>query len=661
MPLSRSPRLVSRCFAALMLGISLACPAALAWAAEPAPALAIVFDGSGSMWGRLGPGPQSKFVAAREALIQALPDTADQRTGLVTFGRRRGDCTDVEVVAPVETGDRQRLVGALEKLNPRGRGPIALALRTAAKALDAQPGARHVLILHDEPDNCSVDTCAAAAELKAADPRLVVSTVSLGATAEDVRAVACLAARTGGKAFSAETPQDAMAAITAAVKFALPTGAARDREPAPGARKNVPAGDLAQGPSRARLTARLGAAGPELARGLSWRIWRSGTDEATVAETQAAVPEVRLDPGRYRVEVRTGLATATREIEVKPSGVTPVDVAIDAGRLRTSVALKRGQPVLPSGRITLRADNTAASAAVEPALWIGAPGELIVPPGSYVVVAGDGRVRTQQRLTVTAGLTSTVELWLDAGRVTLAAVARDGGGALDDMLFRVLEADPDAIGGFREIARTAAPSADLVLPAGTYVIVAAQGGAEVRERVTIVAGEDARYTFRLAVGHVAVSARLPNGTRPPADGVRFRVSAVDAPLLEPIETSADDPTFSLPPGRYRVEVRIGTVNAIGVREFEVKSGADQTVAVVIAAGEVQLRAADAIGGLALADPFWEIVDGQNRVVWRTVQSRPRAFLAEGRYTVRLAGKARRLEKSIDVRSGAPVSLTLGED
>jgi len=74
-----------------------------------------------------------------------------------------------------------------------------------------------------------------------------------------------------------------------------------------------------------------------------------------------------------------------------------------------------------------------------------------------------------------------------------------------------------------------------------------------------------------------------------------------------------------------------------------------------------LRAADAIGGLALADPFWEIVDGQNRVVWRTVQSRPRAFLAEGRYTVRLAGKARRLEKSIDVRSGAPVSLTLGED
>ena len=40
-----------------------------------------------------------------------------------SFGHRRGDCADVEVIRPPEPVDVPRLMEPLEKLNPRGGGP----------------------------------------------------------------------------------------------------------------------------------------------------------------------------------------------------------------------------------------------------------------------------------------------------------------------------------------------------------------------------------------------------------------------------------------------------------------------------------------------------------------------------------------------------------
>jgi len=54
----------------------------------------IIFDGSGSMWGKPLGEKQSKLVLARDALRQSLPRLAKQaRVGLMVFGHRRpGDC-----------------------------------------------------------------------------------------------------------------------------------------------------------------------------------------------------------------------------------------------------------------------------------------------------------------------------------------------------------------------------------------------------------------------------------------------------------------------------------------------------------------------------------------------------------------------------------------
>ena len=63
-------------------------------------------------------------------------------SGLASFGHRRGDCSDVEMLRAPEPLDAQRIVEPLERLNPRGRGPLTLALREAAKSLAAAAGKR---------------------------------------------------------------------------------------------------------------------------------------------------------------------------------------------------------------------------------------------------------------------------------------------------------------------------------------------------------------------------------------------------------------------------------------------------------------------------------------------------------------------------------------
>jgi Ca-activated chloride channel family protein len=609
-------------------------------------ALAIIFDGSGSMWGRLGQGPQSKLAAARDGVTQALPATP-ANVGLVTFGRRRGDCTDVELVASVERGDRQRITGPLERLNPRGRGPITLALRTAAKALEGHPGARHVLIIHDEPDNCSLDACAAAADLKAADAALIVSTVMLGTPPEEARAMACLAERTGGRSFLADTPQDAVNAIAAAVRFASldasrPTETVAD----PGDRR---------GPSRVRMTARLGPSGQPITQDVTWRIWPAGSTGATIAESSSPTFETALEPGSYRLEVRSGLVTAERDFEIKSGGVAPVEVALEAGRLRVAALLRRGGQPHATARITIRPDQEGEIQ--PPAIWLGTGGELILPPGAYRVRAGEGRAQVEQRITLRAGQAASIELATDTGRITFSAGPRDGNFALDDVLLRILEADPEAPGGFREVYRTTSPTADVALPAGTYQLSARIGATETRERVSLTAGDDVRLAFRLPVGRLTI---MPTGADPTVQSsLRYRLVSLDGPTGDPIQVTDRELPLILAAGRYRLDVRMG-VQSIATQDVEVRSGADQRLVVPLFLAAVELRAADTIAGLALAESFWEIATARGDVVWRSTGSKPRALLGDGRYIARLVSKGRRFEKPFEVASSRSSIVVVGE-
>ena len=83
-------------------------------AADP-PAAIVVFDGSGSMWGRMEGERPAKLAIARDALKAPMSAVKpDVRLGLASYGhRRQADCNDVQVIVPPEAGSAERIGNAL--------------------------------------------------------------------------------------------------------------------------------------------------------------------------------------------------------------------------------------------------------------------------------------------------------------------------------------------------------------------------------------------------------------------------------------------------------------------------------------------------------------------------------------------------------------------
>ena len=93
----------------------------------PDPGLYIIFDGSGSMWGKLDD-DSYKINAAKSVLQDFVSrDFAGHELALRAYGHRReADCTDTELVVPFSAPATaaQRIRAFLAGINPLGRTPI---------------------------------------------------------------------------------------------------------------------------------------------------------------------------------------------------------------------------------------------------------------------------------------------------------------------------------------------------------------------------------------------------------------------------------------------------------------------------------------------------------------------------------------------------------
>lgn len=658
--------------AALVLAAVLAAAIAplRAGAQESAPpSLMILFDGSGSMWGKINGSPLPKFGAAREALRQTLPALSPAtRTGLAGFGhRRRGDCTDVETMVPLEAADPLRFMPLLEKLNPKGKGPLAQGLRQAASVLAASPGEKHLLVLHDEPDNCQQDVCAAAAEIHAADPAIRIHVVTVGMAPSAAQPLACMAAQTGGTMFATEDAgelpraiQTALAAIgrpaaPPARAAPAPTPAAPASPASPAAAATAAPATLttppappelpADGPSRVRLDMRLAGSAIPIDGAVRWRLTRleatAGT--GTAIERLGARHEIEIPEGRWRIDAAIGAVTQSKEITVKAAGVSDGRLEVPAALVRLDVTARRGSGTLTPAMVTIRRGGPTGEV-----LWLGQSGETVaVPPGQLHVRVEEGAAAAETALAVSAGAAQPVEIALEAGQLRVTASAREGGPPLDDIVFRVLEESPEAAAGVREIARSSAPSPTFVLPAGAYLVSARSGAIELRERTIVRPGEESTRALVLAGGRLRLTLK-------PGDPDAAQATMVTASRLDPADPATQTlsparPLAELAPGRYRIDARIGSQNARLVREVEIKPGAEVTLPVDIPAARVELKLA--AGGLASADMVWEVADRTGAVVWRSMVNRPRGWLAPGRYEARLTGRDRVRTAGFEVRAG----------
>lgn len=634
-------------------------------AADQAPTVMFLLDGSGSMWGPLGNDKRPKFEISRETLTQALSRIRpDARLGLSSFGhRRRGYCGDVEVIAPPDANDVDKITAPLSKLNATGMGPVALGLRETAKAIGTAAPATIVMI-HDDVDNCSPDTCAAAAEIAKANPNLAIYSIGLGLGPQKLQQMSCVANATHGRAYDAQDTAGLNSALGEILKLAnLEPGAS----PAPvqeQTSKKEQAEPPPQAPPGLYLTAGLGPDSATLESPVRWRITKAGPDGEVIRDTRAAALVERVPPGTYEVEARLGLASAHQSVDVKADAPTSVRLDLNASVLKMLARAAKTSAPLPAAVFTVTALSGADAKKSSAPLWIGreAQPEIVLPAGEYKVSAEDGLARQEQTVKIAAATGTTFDAMLATGRLELTAARGNGSDAADiaapGVTFIVYEDDPDAPQGRREVTRSAAPIPVFTLPSGTYYVTARAPGAETKEQIAIGAGDVVKKTLPLNLAHVKLSAKADGATSLDVLPLTYTVVRLDGEPREVLRTRAKEPDLDLAAGRYRIEAGLGSTNVRAAAEVTLTAGQAQKVALKLDAGRVTLRLADAQGAGA-GDVFWEVRDEKRQPVLRSSDPQPTALLAPGRYVVTSETRDKQVRGAFELKAGETRTLDIG--
>jgi Ca-activated chloride channel homolog len=631
------------------------------WAANEVPTVMFLLDGSGSMWGPFGNERRSKFEIGRETLAQTLARIRpDARMGLSSFGhRRRGYCGDVEVIVPPDPNNLEKITAPLPKLNANGMGPVALGLRETAKAIGTAVPATIVMI-HDDVDNCSPDTCIAAAEIAKANPNLAIYSIGLGIGPQKLQQMSCVANATHGRAYDAQDMAGLNSALDEILKLAnLEPNASPAAAQEQTSKKKQAAAPPPQAPPGLYLTAGLGPDSATLESPVRWLITKAGPDGDVIRETRAAALVEKLPPGAYEVEARLGLANAHQSVDVSANAPTSVRLNLNAGVLKMLArAAKTAQP-LPTPVFTV----TPVDGGKAP-LWIGreTQPEIVLPAGDYKVSAEDGLARQEQTVKIAPATGTTFDAMLATGRLGLTAARGNGSDPADisapGVTFIVYEDDPDSPQGRREVTRSAAPSPTFTLPAGTYYVTARMGGSELKEQLALGAGDAVKRTFAFNLAHLILSAKIEGAPSPDAPPLTYTIFRLDGEPREVVRTQAKEPDLELSAGRYRVESALGATNVRAAAEVTLTAGQAQKILLKLGAGRVTLRLASEQAATAV-DVFWEVRDDKKQFVLRSSEPQPTALLAPGRYIVTSETRDKQLRSAFELKVGETRTFDVG--
>lgn len=303
-------------------------------------ALLFILDGSGSMWGRME--GQPKIVIAKEVLttvINSAPDT--DSTGLMVYGhRRKGDCSDIELLAPLGS-DKQILVDRAQGILPKGKTPIAAALTTAGESLKNEEEKTTLVLVSDGIETCGGDPCELVTQLRNSGLNIIVHTVGFDVNSAAAKQLSCVAQAGGGHYFAANDSQglqEALSAVQAAVV---------EEKPLP----ERP--EVEQAPQQATVTSkRIRIAGPGTVRlqPAAWvtspRYWQLVEAETGEERARASTNECRVREGEYQVVWRQSehgsMDVPLTEVVSVKSGAT-VDLPIDTG-LRLNIPQEIAAP-----------------------------------------------------------------------------------------------------------------------------------------------------------------------------------------------------------------------------------------------------------------------------------------------------------------------------
>lgn len=179
----------------------------------------VVLDASGSMWGKVE--GKTKIEIVRESYGKLVKSWEEQPidAGLIVYGhRRKGDCSDIEVITEPKPVDAVSLGRTVYKLNPKGKTPLGEAVRMAAEKLKYKEQKATVILLSDGIETCGVDPCLLGKDLEELGIDFTTHVVGFDIEEKDKAKLQCLAENTGGQYFDAQNEQQLNQALTSTSK-----------------------------------------------------------------------------------------------------------------------------------------------------------------------------------------------------------------------------------------------------------------------------------------------------------------------------------------------------------------------------------------------------------------------------------------------------------
>ena len=240
-----------------------------------------------------------------------------------------------------------------------------------------------------------------------------------------------------------------------------------------------------------KLAAQLTDAGPDIPRGLIWRVFKPEPDQdgrlPLVASSQGGTGTFQLDPGSYLVHASFGRAGATKRITVGRESRRE-NLVLDAGGLKLDALLSGGVRI-PAGKLRFSIYEAETDPQGDRALIIPnvEPNRVVrLNSGTYHVVSTYGSVNAVIRsdIRVEAGRLTEAMVEHRAAQLTMKLVRDEGSEAIADTSWSVLTDTGDIV---KEIVGA---YASMVLAEGNYTVVAKNRDRIYQKDFEVVAGRN---------------------------------------------------------------------------------------------------------------------------------------------------------------------------
>lgn len=270
---------------------------------------------------------------------------------------------------------------------------------------------------------------------------------------------------------------------------------------------------------RLTLAAQLTPDGPDISRGLTWRVFEPtpGPDGklAMVHQSQGGTATIELAPGSYLVHAAFGRAGATKRITVGP-GDKRESLVLDAGGLKLDAMMTGGLRIPPAQLEFQIFEADTDENGTRAQVFSGVKPNTVVrlSAGTYHVLSryGDVNAVIRSDIRVESGKLTEALVEHRAAQLTFKLVREKNGEAIADTSWSILTDSGDIV------KETVGAFAQMVLAEGKYTAVAKNRDRIYQREFTVTPGrkEDVEV---LTENDVAAAKPILTGEEPVAEDI----------------------------------------------------------------------------------------------------------------------------------------------